>query len=845
MPTTLFAQHHPFDTPEYFADRYLHHSTPLHIISEHEYFRSLIPSVAQRDPRVKSPPLHPLDSSIGKPLRPLRIKQPPRPLMATMTFTAESNMAMEGLPGSPPDLTSSKSSKSSSFHSTSLSDIMGPSDLSHFEEINLDDLQGAYSPASFPLPTSPSNRVVFEAPRTSLSSISSNRSNTLPQGVHSFRDLTGTAKPRNPNLQLQVNNPARNQPQGLGLGLGASNRNMRRGLSSPSAPSLANSNLLPGGRRSRSPSPSHPQVFSSAPRSLSRRSSRNLDVTLMNPQSRRQSWQHPTRKTAKEREAECDEDDDEVPEDATLANVPISPRPPQERSPVPSAPPSPPRRVSSLAASRPTSRGGSPASARTAPIVQRKFSQPPSPNPSHDDNASTASSLSRPRTNTWEETYTTLDSDSKKLTEALEQHQEDSERIQEEKRQQPGLSRSASVESPKPLAKTRSLPPLRKSDPLIDPFQPSREKERYLSRTRPSWLPPKDPKEEKRHLKEYEKMRARIEEAGKPPDANGSCGRHIADLISERIQAAREEEQRKAREQSEIVKAKLWEQLIPQWDTQVRPKDAQRTNRRMWWEGIPPRFRGQVWKRAIGNELEISATTFEIALKKAKGTEEVASRRGSVDLTRTARIQENTKRVFPASGLFAPGMPYHQDLVDLCLAYTEYRPDVESLAGIHFIGGLLLLNMDVTDAFACLCNLLNRPLPLSFLLKDRVQMTRAYHATLDALALKAPSLAKRLEELQVEPKEYLEPMFMSLFCDRLSVEHASRVMDVYCVEGDKIPPRVAVGVLMMVEGRLYEKSNTDVLKVIGKDSVSESGGEQFALLNPSEFMEVVFEGGKA
>ena len=118
-------------------------------------------------------------------------------------------------------------------------------------------------------------------------------------------------------------------------------------------------------------------------------------------------------------------------------------------------------------------------------------------------------------TNTWEGTYGTLDADARKLTEALEEYQTELEHQQEVKRQQP-LSRSSSVgEAESKKKKTVPLPPIRKSDPLIDPFRPSLEKEKYLSRTRPSWLPPKDPKEEKKHLKEYQKMLARIEEAGK------------------------------------------------------------------------------------------------------------------------------------------------------------------------------------------------------------------------------------------------------------------------------------------------------------------------------------------
>jgi hypothetical protein len=52
---------------------------------------------------------------------------------------------------------------------------------------------------------------------------------------------------------------------------------------------------------------------------------------------------------------------------------------------------------------------------------------------------------------------------------------------------------------------------------LIDPLPMSKEKEAVLSQTRPSWLPPKNKSEEKRHLAQYEKMIKQAEEAGKSP----------------------------------------------------------------------------------------------------------------------------------------------------------------------------------------------------------------------------------------------------------------------------------------------------------------------------------------
>jgi hypothetical protein len=143
--------------------------------------------------------------------------------------------------------------------------------------------------------------------------------------------------------------------------------------------------------------------------------------------------------------------------------------------------------------------------------------------------------------------------------------------------------------------------------------------------------------------------------------------------------------------------------------------------------------------------------------------------------------------------------------------------------------------MSVPDTFICLGNLLNRPLPLSFLINDYNKMTVAYDITLSTLAKKAPTLARRLEELRVEPRDYLRPMFSSLFCDRLPIEHAARLMDVYVIEGDKIPPRAAVGFLNVRENKLYQGNAEDVLRHMNAQDMK---------LHADEFMNVVYEAGK-
>lgn len=199
---------------------------------------------------------------------------------------------------------------------------------------------------------------------------------------------------------------------------------------------------------------------------------------------------------------------------------------------------------------------------------------------------------------------------------------------------------------------------------------------------------------------------------------------------------------------------------------------------------------------------------------------------------------KGTADVWPDLKMFAPEQPLHTDLVNICLAYSSYRPDISSAfsaIGIQHIAALLLLNLPATESFTALCNLLNRALPLSFLIQDANAIHAAYSTTLHALSKKFPSLATRLEMLRVEPSTYLADMFGSLFCKRLGVEYAARIMDVYIIEGDKIPPRAAVAVMGLLEGACVEGSSEDVASVLRGREME---------VDVEVFMERVYEAGK-
>ncbi|EHL02089.1 putative TBC1 domain family member 12 [Glarea lozoyensis 74030] len=180
---------------------------------------------------------------------------------------------------------------------------------------------------------------------------------------------------------------------------------------------------------------------------------------------RRSSWQaNRDRKTAAQLEAECDEDDgDDVPDEYFLDNVPISPRPPQERP-----------------KSRPTSTGTSPernpekkvkerirsVGNGTAPVPaeQGELRSPRTPNSPKPGvinrgtsmgqfpiNHNTMNPKGRPMS--WVSALSELSEEAKALTEALEAHAD------EEENKDPVYQKSPRPEKPRVRSAIAELPP--------------------------------------------------------------------------------------------------------------------------------------------------------------------------------------------------------------------------------------------------------------------------------------------------------------------------------------------------------------------------------------------------
>lgn len=419
---------------------------------------------------------------------------------------------MTEAPGSPPGLTGSKSSKSSSYHSSSLSGADGIlSDITHFEDIGLGEDQHLFAQHLHGM-EKPMRPVTGAAPP-----------------MATMRELTNAGNNNRPYPRFQGPKKGHSTTFSPNLPIPGP---PRRGLRSPSAPSLAMT-AMSNRNRSRSPSPNgaYP-VPKSTTKPMAPQRPSLAPIKAMNPQARRGSWQ-PSRKSVKELEAEYNDSDEDLPDDASLWNVPLSPRPPSERTTSISASNSPkispctsPERLSPLQSSL---RNPSAQPPKTAPVLMARSplagnitSRPSSPRKPKTllRGASTGAMPDHfgfvgSRAKSWNVALSELSEEAKSLTEAFENYAVLAEQRHEEAVQNGEASLRPSLEKlSRSKTSTVELPPLRMNNVMIDPLPISKEKEKVLSRTRPSWLPPKSQKEEKKHLKEYQRMMEFSLEAG-------------------------------------------------------------------------------------------------------------------------------------------------------------------------------------------------------------------------------------------------------------------------------------------------------------------------------------------
>ncbi|KAJ6621221.1 rab-GTPase-TBC domain-containing protein [Mycena sp. CBHHK59/15] len=323
--------------------------------------------------------------------------------------------------------------------------------------------------------------------------------------------------------------------------------------------------------------------------------------------------------------------------------------------------------------------------------------------------------------------------------------------------------------------------------------------EKVRSKTRPSFLPPKSRQEDKKHLSEWESMMKQ--------------SRVTADKRRKALQ-----DRRLAREKKIEDSLHLWEkEIVPDW--KVVHKNP--TLRKLWWEGIPTKLRASMWANAVGNALALSKDNYRTCSARAKR----ALGSGTFPSATLSLIEQDVATTLPSLHIFHHETgPLYSELKDMLCAWVVSRSD-EGLGytrGAAKIAAMLLINMPAQQAFVVMRNLMERHCMRSFFggdgAKDDPMACRRVRAVYPMLSDDPdhPLLPVyfNFKQHQISPAAYLPDWLIPLFLDHLPFEACARIWDVLLLEGDSFLYRAALGILAVLEPRLFFPDRTELLELL-------------------------------
>ncbi|KAK0481730.1 rab-GTPase-TBC domain-containing protein [Armillaria novae-zelandiae] len=359
---------------------------------------------------------------------------------------------------------------------------------------------------------------------------------------------------------------------------------------------------------------------------------------------------------------------------------------------------------------------------------------------------------------------------------------------------------SPSVSASGAITASSSLPNTQPSQ--LAPPQPSHRQtrsagpsilEKVMSKTRPSFLPPKSRQEDKKHMLDWQSMMKQSRAAA--------------------------EKRRKAFEERRIVRERKIDESIHLWERDIVP-DWRVVNknpalRRMWWRGIPSKLRASMWERAVGNPLALNKDNYRVCLSRAKR----ALTSGTFPQATLELIEKDISTTLPALHIFHHEKgPMYTDLKDMLFAWVVSRTD-EGLGytlGAARIAAMLLINVPLPHAFVVMRNLLERHCLRSFFGGDGAREdVEAYYRIFDTLLADGmPKIYFNFKQHQISPASYLPDWLIPLFLDHLPFEACARVWDVLILEGDSFLYRAALGILAVLEPRLFFPDKKELLELL-------------------------------
>lgn len=130
---------------------------------------------------------------------------------------------------------------------------------------------------------------------------------------------------------------------------------------------------------------------------------------------------------------------------------------------------------------------------------------------------------------------------------------------------------------------------------------------------------------------------------------------------------------------------------------------------------------------------------------------------------------------------------------------------------MSYIAGMLLLVMDKFKAFVCMTNLVSNWMLLPFFRGDEGQITKRIMIFKQILMHNLPELCEQFENEGVIPHHYLIEWIMTIFVKSLDLHIASRVWDLYMLDGDIMLFKISVALLKHVQNDIKQCSMETIM----------------------------------
>lgn len=405
---------------------------------------------------------------------------------------------------------------------------------------------------------------------------------------------------------------------------------------------------------------------------------------------------------------------------------------------------------------------------------------------------------------------------------------------------------------PAPLRYTKSSGYLPQSKP--EPVQQRHsttsvpaETSKYVSFTRPTWLPPKSPHDKEKHQKQSENIlnRAVIDENH----------RHMKKLAHlNKLENLKQKD------------AKIWESEVLSTNSKAY-QDKIRTNqvKQMYWRGLPENLRSRIWWRQLGKSINLNELTAESYFNKYHSFKKMTNQY-------THLLKENEKLQLKKL------VHTHPDIVDMKMLYDRVTEDLmdtypdmdyfqqhetnEMLREViisfiiymnetinknkfddgHFIPAYYFTGLNNLAAimfysyknsymtFTSLCNMFTKNNLLNILITHQAEPHELSKSILESLLDDkfTNNFEKKFQKdlnrlythfkiIQLTPIEYLPNLLLSLFTNLFNFELSNHCFDIWVFESDEFLLRCLLGLFNQISHKLFG-SKQEILQLFGENN---------------------------